>query len=90
MRASVIFALAPILALAQPNKLVARQDAPIELPEGPLPPCTNTCFGQWGWPIVSDLLPSIWTRKADGQTLCTGQEGLNHLIRCFNEECGVC
>jgi hypothetical protein len=23
------------------------------------------------------------------QTLCTGQEGLNHLIECFYEECGV-
>jgi hypothetical protein len=25
----------------------------------------------------------------DGQTLCTGQEGLNHLIECFYEECEV-
>jgi hypothetical protein len=56
MRVSIaLLALAPLLALAQPNKLVARQEAegPIEVPEGPLPVCTNYCFGMWGWPIVS-------------------------------------
>lgn len=52
---ATFFALAPLLALAQPAKLVARQDAPVEVPEGPLPVCTNYCFGMWGWPIVSPL-----------------------------------
>jgi hypothetical protein len=66
MRLTTAFlAFAPLLALAQPNKLHARQDAPIDVPEGPLPLCTNYCFGMWGWPIVSLLSIARGTRPAD-------------------------
>jgi len=51
---AALFVLAPIVALAQPQKLAARQDdGSVDVPEGPLPLCTSHCFGRWGWPIVS-------------------------------------
>jgi hypothetical protein len=61
MRLSTVFlSLAPILALAQPQKLVARQEAgPIAVPEGLLPSCTSQCFGRWGWPIVCEPFTSV-------------------------------
>jgi len=60
MRISTVFlSLAPILALAQPQKLVARQEGgAVDVPEGPLPLCTSQCFGRWGWPIVTTPCPS--------------------------------
>jgi hypothetical protein len=57
---TVLLTLAPILAIAQPQKLVARQEAGgVDVPEGPLPLCTSQCFGRWGWPIVSSPSSSV-------------------------------